>query len=326
LPPDSKAGVLLEELRKLREQGYRQVMVFTQYTDTMDFLRSRLADAFGTGVICFSGRGGEVLSTEGKWQTVSREATKEQFREARAEIMVCTDAAAEGLNFQFCGALVNYDMPWNPMRVEQRIGRIDRLGQEHPRIRIINLHYADTVEADVYHALRTRIDLFQTFVGRLQPILARLPRAITDVTLGRPEACPARAKLVTDIRSEADAAEGAGFDLDEVTAAELEEPPRPPALYDLADLRKILHDTTLMPPGIEAKPIGAKDFAYLAPGMPAPVRVTTDPDYYDQHPDSTELWSPGSPLFPVPEVIAAPQELEGLDWQGLITAPGSNAG
>ena len=52
----------------------------------------------------------------------------------------CTDAAAEGLNFQFCGALVNYDMPWNPMRVEQRIGRIDRLGQDHPAIRIVNLY------------------------------------------------------------------------------------------------------------------------------------------------------------------------------------------
>ena len=48
-----------------------------------------------------------------------------------AEVLLCNDAAAEGLNFQFCGALINYDMPWNPMRVEQRIGRIDRLGQEH---------------------------------------------------------------------------------------------------------------------------------------------------------------------------------------------------
>ena len=64
----------------------------------------------------------------------------------------CTDAAAEGLNFQFCGGLVNYDMPWNPMRVEQRIGRIDRLGQVHKTIRVVNLHYEDTVETDVYVA------------------------------------------------------------------------------------------------------------------------------------------------------------------------------
>ena len=77
----------------------------------------------------------------------------------------------EGLNFQFCGALINYDMPWNPMRVEQRIGRIDRLGQQHEIIRIVNLHYADTVETDVYRALRNRIGLFESVVGRLQPIL-----------------------------------------------------------------------------------------------------------------------------------------------------------
>ncbi|MGA7982773.1 MAG: helicase, partial [Chromatiaceae bacterium] len=153
---------------------------------------------------------------------------------------------------------------------------------------------------------------------------ARLPRAITDVTLGRPEArAAARTNLVTELRTEANAAEQGGFDLDEVTAAELEEPPRPRALYDLADLRKILEDNAVLPPGIEIKPIGAKDFSYLAPGMPAPVRVTTDADYYDQHPDSTELWSPGSPLFPAPEVIASPQELEGLDWRALIMGPGS---
>ena len=69
--------------------------------------------------------------------------------------MLCTDAAAEGLNFQFCGAVINYDMPWNPMRVEQRIGRIDRVGQTNATIRIVNLHYEGTVETDVYRALRT---------------------------------------------------------------------------------------------------------------------------------------------------------------------------
>lgn len=62
LPHDTKAGVLLQVLSELREQGYRQAMVFTQYTDTMDFLRGRISDAFGPGVICFSGRGGEVLT------------------------------------------------------------------------------------------------------------------------------------------------------------------------------------------------------------------------------------------------------------------------
>jgi hypothetical protein len=240
---------------------------------------------------------------------------------------VCTDAAAEGLNFQFCGALVNYDMPWNPMRVEQRIGRIDRLGQEHPEIRIVNLHYADTVEADVYDALRKRINLFQSFVGRLQPILARLPRAITEVALGRPEDRErARANLVTDLTADAAAAEEAGFDLDEVTADDLEEPERPQARYDLDDLGTLLARPDLLPPGIQVKKsVGARDWSWQAPGMAAPVRVTTDPDYYEQHPDSTELWSPGSPVFPVPEAVAGTGELAGLDW-GKLVGPGSRGG
>ena len=319
LPHDTKAGVLIEVLREPREQGYTQAMVFTQYTDTMDFLRGRIAEALGAGVICFSGRGGEVPTPAGDWQVISRESTKQRFREGRAEIMVCTDAAAEGLNFQFCGALVNYDMPWNPMRVEQRIGRIDRLGQEHPVIRIVNLHYEDTVEADVYDALRHRINLFQSFVGRLQPILARLPRAIAEVSLGRPaDRELARANLVTDIESGLTAAEQAGFDLDEVTAEELDEPPRPPAAYGLAELGALLGRPELLPPGVVSKVLGSRDWSWLAPGMAGPVRVTTDPDYFEQHPDSTELWSPGSPVFPAPDAVAGPDELGDLDWGCLI--------
>ena len=71
--------------------------------------------------------------TDGTWRVISRDEVKRRFREGKADVLLCTDAAAEGLNFQFCGALINYDMPWNPMRVEQRIGRIDRLGQRYPK-------------------------------------------------------------------------------------------------------------------------------------------------------------------------------------------------
>lgn len=102
-------------------------------------------------------------------------------RDGESGVLLGTDAAAERLNFQFCGALVNYDMPRNPMRVEQRIGRIDCLGQTHSMLRIVNLHYEERVETDVYGALRERIGLFETVVGRLQPILALLPGTIHAV-------------------------------------------------------------------------------------------------------------------------------------------------
>jgi hypothetical protein len=76
----------------------------------------------------------------------------------------------------------------------------------------------------------------------------------------------------------------------------------------------------LMPPGIRAKVLGARDWSWLAPGMPAAVRVTTDPDCFEQHRDSAELWSSGSPVFPTPEAIAESHEMEGLDWR-LLTQP-----
>ena len=135
-PPDSKLVHLQETIDTLRERGYEQVMVFTQFGDTMDFLREELRASTDFRVMCYSGRGGEIPQKDGGWRPISRDEAKRRFRLGEADILLCTDAAAEGLNFQFCGALVNYDMPWNPMRVEQRIGRIDRLGQKHDVVRI----------------------------------------------------------------------------------------------------------------------------------------------------------------------------------------------
>ncbi|MDZ3835937.1 MAG: SNF2-related protein [Rhodospirillales bacterium] len=311
LPPDSKVERLKTVLADLRRDGYPQVMIFTQYTDTMDFLREHLAAGFGATTMCFSGRGGEVMAADGTWSTVSRETIKRRFREQDAEYLLCTDAAAEGLNFQFCGALVNYDMPWNPMKVEQRIGRIDRLGQQHETIRIVNLHYSDTVEADVYAALRRRIGLFGTFVGKLQPILSKLPARITEAALAGGDPELARRAAVNEIEAEAAHAEAEGFDLDAIVPADLEEPVRPAALYDLAFLDGLLARPDLLPPGVEAKPLqgSPRQFSYTAPGLGTPVRVTTDPEVFDEHPESVELWSPGSPLFPQTEDVASAEEV-----------------
>lgn len=316
LSTDTKAEVLKGTLGELRKAGYSQVIIFTQYADTMDFLRVELARDTDFSLMCFSGRGGEFQTSDGNWKRLSREETKRLFREGRAEVLLCTDAAAEGLNFQFCGALVNYDMPWNPMRVEQRIGRIDRLGQQYERIKIINLHYSDTIETDVYVALRKRIGLFQTFVGRLQPILARLPRNLTDASLtATSDRQRVRANLVSDIDREVDQAQNDGFDLDEITAADLEEMKRPNPLYGMVDLDRVLRSAELLPGGVIAQPLGHREYAYNQPGMVETIRVTTDPAYFDEHPESTELWSPGSPLFPEPEIVAEREELElmGMD-------------
>ena len=283
LPPDTKAERLRETVAALRAQGYGQVMVFTQFTDTMDFLRGQLGRDAEVKIMCFSGRGGEVIATDGTWRTISRDDVKRRFREGRADVLLCTDAAAEGLNFQFCGALVNYDMPWNPMRVEQRIGRIDRLGQKHPNIRIVNLHYADTVETDVYRALRERIGLFENVVGQLQPILARLPALISGRVLsGRARDAGDRHDAVNEIEIEAAHAREGGFDIDAVTDADVIEPARPPSPVTMDDLERVIASANLLPPGLEAVPMNPRRYAFRQPGLARQVRVSTDPAYCER--------------------------------------------
>ena len=299
LPPDTKAQKLRDTVQTLRDAGYQQVMVFTQFTDTMDFLRGEIGLDSNLRIMCFSGRGGQVPSLDGTWRTISRDEVKRRFRAGDADVLLCTDAAAEGLNFQFCGALVNYDMPWNPMRVEQRIGRIDRLGQKHPYIQVINLHYADTVEADVYIALRQRIGLFETVVGRLQPILASLPKKISGRVLdGKTRPDEERHAVVEEIKDEADRAEAGGFDIDAVTDSDLTEPPSEPAALTMNDLEVVIGRPDLLPPGLEVQPMGMREFKLRAPGMRDWIRVSTNPTYYEQHADAMELWSPGNPTFP----------------------------
>lgn len=302
LPTDTKAIELSRVLNELKGSGFPQVMVFTQFTDTMDYLRDQLVGV-GNSVMCFSGRGGEVRSADGTWTLITRDEVKRRFKEGRSEVLVCTDAAAEGLNFQFCGALVNYDMPWNPMRVEQRIGRIDRLGQRFSDIRIINLHYEDTVEADVYRALRERISIFEKVVGGLQPILTRLPKLIEESVLAKSNAPDGkRDDVLQALENAITAGGGTALNLDEFADEDLEVGIRPDPAITLIDLRNVLDRPLLLPLGTEAVHLDDKDYRFLDGYLPHAVRITVDRDFYEMHADSVELWSPGSPTFPDLEI------------------------
>ncbi len=304
LPSDSKAETLKEVLGELRSGGYRQAMVFTQYTDTMDFLREELGKDTGLTLMCHSGRGGEVPGAGGEWSAIGRDDAKRRFRRGDADVLLCTEAAAEGLNFQLCGALVNYDMPWNPMRVEQRIGRIDRVGQKHRVIRIVNLHYEDTVETDIYRVLAERIGLFTKTVGRLQPILARLPGTISRAVLdGSGRSAEGRRETAKSVVR--DSVESAGLDIDAVLGDVPEMPERVRSPVTMDDLDRVIRSKELMPPGTRVRWLGPREYELRAPGRGGPVRVTTDRDYYEKHADSVEFWSPGNVLFPDPEYLAA---------------------
>ena len=317
LPPDSKLAQLVDTLDELTRDDYGQIMVFTQYTDTMDFLRGALREQ-GYRLLCFSGRGGETPVGNGdEWRLIDREQVKRRFRDGDADVLLCTEAAAEGLNFQFCGALVNYDMPWNPMRVEQRIGRIDRVGQRHATIRVVNLHYEGTVETAVYGALRERIGLFEQVVGRLQPILARMPREIADAVLAGGSS-PDAQNIADRIKRQVSEEEQSGFDIDAGLDTDLGMRDRVPAPVTLDDLDRVIRDPDLMPLGTEVQPMGPREYSLLVPGMVEPVRVTTDAVYYEENSDSVELWSPGNPLFTIPEMLADEEPAAGETLKDLL--------
>jgi len=183
---DPKIGQLIDDLDELDREGHNRAIVFTQYTDTMDFIRQSLVSTHGETVATYSGRGGEMYERDsGSWISVGKERVKREFaaEDGSVDILVCTDSASEGLNLQECGALINYELPWNPMRVEQRIGRIDRIGQRYDEVTILNYSYDDTVETDIYDRLDARIGLFENVVGDMQPILSGLSSQIRTATL-----------------------------------------------------------------------------------------------------------------------------------------------
>ncbi len=295
---DSKALRLIAELNSAFAQGYGGAIIFTQYADTMEFLKEFLAERVDLPIGCFSGEGGQRREPAGTWAKCPKEEIKRLLRADEIKVLICTDAAGEGLNLQSCGVLVNYDLPWNPMKVEQRIGRIDRIGQKYPTVRIINLGYADTVEADVYFALQERIGLFTGVVGKLQPILSQLPREFERAVLTRPEHREqARHTVLSRVNVLVDEAEAAGFDIDEVSEADLKPPQFPDPPFLPADVDAVLRDATLVPPSVECRELEPSTYALRMPGETLPARVTTSPAVFDDHFESHQLLLPDSPLF-----------------------------
>ncbi|HLS27061.1 MAG TPA: helicase-related protein, partial [Opitutales bacterium] len=153
---------LLEERRK-SDGSFQQTVIFTRFLDTLWDLWERLARLrLRIGVFC--GKGGFILE-DGVRKKIERSKIRDLFVAKKINLLLCTDAAAEGLNLQVADLLINLDMPWGPMKLEQRIGRIDRIGQEHEVVRIVNLFYEGSVEEIVYDRLRKRFQAAVTTVG-----------------------------------------------------------------------------------------------------------------------------------------------------------------
>jgi len=152
--PDAKAEALLDWIYRLQaEEGDPdlKVLVFTEFVPTQEMLYEFLTE-----------RGFEVVCLNGSMDMEERKRVQDAFAKD-ARILISTDAGGEGLNLQFCHVVINYDIPWNPMRLEQRIGRVDRIGQTHT-VRAINFVFEDSVEHRVREVLEEKLAvIFEEF-------------------------------------------------------------------------------------------------------------------------------------------------------------------
>jgi len=160
--------------------GKKKVIVFAFYKRSLRYLEERLSQEG----IRSTRIDGDVPSNPEDPSNDERLKRIETFRnEPGCQILLSSQVGSEGLDFQFCDTIVNWDLPWNPMVVEQRIGRVDRLGQKSDQILILNIVSKGTIEEIILERLYKRIDIFKSSIGDLEPILGRTIREATDSLL-----------------------------------------------------------------------------------------------------------------------------------------------
>ena len=151
------------------------VLLFSHFHATLNYLKKRLTE---DGIRC------EMIT--GRTPMEDRDRIRENFSNGEFDILLSSEVGSEGLDQQHCHRLVNYDLPWNPMRIEQRIGRLDRFGQTADEIVILNLAVEGTIDAAILHRLYHRIRIFEDALGMLDPLLGEAMRMVARAELGRP--------------------------------------------------------------------------------------------------------------------------------------------
>lgn len=173
--------------RLLLDDGWLALgcILFSQYYDSPRWLAEQLSATLPAEPIgLYAGAGRSGLIRDGELQRLPRDTLKEQVRDGDIRLLIGTDAASEGLNLQRLGTLINLDLPWNPSRLEQRKGRIQRIGQRRDTVDICNLRYAGSVEDRVHALLSSRLEQIAGLFGQLPDVLEAV---WIDVALGRIE-------------------------------------------------------------------------------------------------------------------------------------------
>jgi SNF2 family DNA or RNA helicase len=157
IPRYTKVQKVIEMIQDINDK----VILFTEYRATQDFLLYMLKQ-----------NGIQAVPFRGGFKRGKKDWMQELFQR-KAQVLVATEAGGEGINLQFCNQIINFDLPWNPMRLEQRIGRVHRLGQTRD-VYIYNLATRDTIEEHIVHLLQEKIRMFELVIGELDWIIGKM--------------------------------------------------------------------------------------------------------------------------------------------------------
>lgn len=174
---DPKLESVLHVIDEKQKQENNKIILFSTFRHTLSYLLKK-----------FRSKGYRVAQIDGSVKDEDRRELRERFELDRndpnaLDLLLFTEVGSEGLDYQFCDTMINYDLPWNPMRIEQRIGRIDRRGQKSEAVNIYNIITADTVDADIYSRCLMRIGIFERSIGECEEVLGSIGAQIEKIAI-----------------------------------------------------------------------------------------------------------------------------------------------
>lgn len=174
---DPKFDSVLKVIDEKQKQENNKIILFSSFRHTLNYLEKKLRSL-----------NYRVAQINGSIKDEDRRELRERFELDKSDpealdILLFTEVGSEGLDYQFCDMMINYDLPWNPMRIEQRIGRIDRRGQKSEAVNIYNIITADTVDADIYSRCLMRIGIFERSIGECEEVLGEIGAQIEKIAV-----------------------------------------------------------------------------------------------------------------------------------------------
>jgi len=174
---DPKFDQMMSVVREKQDFENNKIIIFSTFRHTLCYLQKRLEQA-----------GLRVEQINGSVKDVARQELRRRFELPKEDadaldILLFTEVGSEGLDYQFCDMMINYDLPWNPMKIEQRIGRIDRRGQKSEAVSIYNMVTNETVDADIYYRCTDRIGIFEKSIGECEEIFGDIATQVDQIVM-----------------------------------------------------------------------------------------------------------------------------------------------